>query len=323
VVELRVKVVGTGLFAPPDVETAEDLAKKLGRTAEWIESRTGVARRHISSRPMDQMAAEAARVAIGDGAPPDLIINASVTPIQLIPDSSVFIERALGWEGIPAFSVHSTCLSFMVAFQLAAHLLHVGTNRRILLVSAEQGSGWRDLEDPESAALIGDGAAAVVLERTPEGEPSALLEHEMTTWPVGAELAEFRGGGTRRPPMGVDTTRKDNLFRMRGPPIYKLAYVRLARMLRPLLARQGLAPETTPLVVPHQMSGPGLEAFVKYGFRRESVVNVVGEYGNCIAASMPMALAAADARGQLKRGDLVLLAGTGAGVSVAASLLRW
>ncbi len=316
------KVTGTGLFTPGAIQTAEELSEQIGRSAAWIESRTGVSSRRITDRSMDLMAAGAAQEALGDGGPPDLILNTSLTPLQLIPDSSVFIQRALGYEGIPSFSLHATCLSFVVGLHTAAHMLHAGTYRRILLVSAEQGSGFRDFTDPESAALIGDGAAAAVLERTPDGEDSALLDFGMTTWPEGAELAEFRGAGTRKPPGHADTVPLDNLFRMRGPRIYKLAYVKLAAILFPMLEKHGLAPQTLDWMVPHQMSGPGIDAFVKSGFPPERVINLIAEYGNCIAASMPMALATAHRRG-LARGDTVMLAGTGAGVSVAAALLRW
>ncbi len=320
-VELRVKVVGTGFYAPGHAQTAEELAPQIGRSAEWIHSRTGVAVRRVSDRPMDEMGAEAARQALAGGPPPDLILNASVTPLQLIPDSSVFLQRALGFEGVPSFSIHATCLSFLVALHTAAHFVAAGTYRRVLVVSAEQGTSWRDPNEPESAALIGDGAAAVVLEPTPPGEHSALLAFDMRTWSAGADLAEFRGAGTRKPPSHPDTVRADNLFQMRGPRIYKLAYRSLVDLLIPMVASVGRTAETIDWVVPHQMSGPGLEAFVKTGFPREKIVNLIPEYGNCIAASLPMALA--HAAPKFRSGDLLLLAGTGAGVSVAGAVLRW
>ena len=90
---MRVKVVGVGRHLPERVETAEDLAPRLGVTAEWIVSHTGVERRHISDEPMAAMAARAARQALGGGPAPDLILNASSVPHQLIPDSSVFIQK--------------------------------------------------------------------------------------------------------------------------------------------------------------------------------------------------------------------------------------
>jgi len=320
---LKVRIVGTGFHAPERVETAEDLAPRIGKDAAWIRQRTGVLRRHISDEPMHIMAARAARKALGDGPPPDLVINASLTPLQLIPDSSVFILEELGLGGTPSFSVHATCLSFLVGLQVASSLVAAGTYRRILVVSSEQGSVSRDYEQPESAALIGDGAGAVVVEPTPAGQDSAMLDFAMATFPDGASLTVLRGCGTRKHPNDPATTVQDNLFQMSGPGVYKMALRKVPPVVGGLLARHGLSPGDIDIVIPHQASGPGMKAYQKLGFTSEQIVDIIGEYGNCISASLPMTLAHADREGRLKRGDLVCMLGTGAGLSVAAALLRW
>lgn len=320
---MRVRVVSTGFYAPPQVETAGDLAPRIGRSEDWIRRRTGVVERRVAQEPMDVMAAHAIRQALGDSPPPDLLLNASLTPVQLIPDSSVFISHQLGWEGIPSFSVHATCMSFLVALHTAGAYLTAGSYRRIVIVSSEQGSVCRDFEHPESAALIGDGAAAAVVEATPEGEGSALLAWGMSSWPEGRDLAELRGCGTRKHPNNPDTTPQDNLFRMRGPRLYRMAVTKVQALVTSLLDRAGLTPEDIDLVVPHQPSGPGVAAISHFGFPEEKVVNVVAEYGNCIAASAPMALHLAIERGRLQRGMRVLMLGTGAGLHVAGAILRY
>lgn len=320
---LRIKVVGTGLYAPAQIETAEQLSERIGRSAEWIRNRTGVGERRISTESLDAMSAIAGKQALGDGPPPDLILNTSATPIQLIPDTSVYVQAALGLEGIPSYSVHATCLSFLVGLHTAAAFLTTGAYKRILIVSAERGTPFRDLEEPESAALLGDGAGAAVVEATPEGEDSALLDFQMSTWPAGRDMAEFRGGGIRTEPWMPAHDPANFKFRMKGTRIYRLAKGKLLELLVPMLDRSGLTAQTVDWVVPHQMSGPGIEAFMETGFRRDAVINLVGRYGNCIAASLPMALHAMATDPTTRRGQTVLLAGTGAGVSVAAALLRW
>jgi len=320
---LRVKVTSTGFYAPPRIETAAELAPKIGQTEEWILTRTGVRERRIADEPLEVMAARAARAALQAGGAPDLIINASTTTRQLIPDTSVFIQRELGFDGIPSYSVHATCLSFVVAFYNAAALVASGAYRRVLVVSTEAGSFARNLSQPESAALIGDGAAAVVLEPTPEDETSELEGWRMLTYPKGAELTELRGGGQRRYPNHADTQPDDHFFSMDGPGIYRMARPRVHLVVRELLADLGLTIADIDWVVPHQASGPGLELLPRLGFASDRVVNIVGEYGNCIAASIPMALASLSASGRVRRGDRVLLLGTGAGLSVAGAVLRW
>ena len=320
---MRAKIVSTGKYIPPRVETSAELVPRLGVDEDWILSRTGVERRHVSDVDMATMGARAAREALGDGPPPDLILNASGVPHQVIPDSSTYIQDALEMSGIPSFSVHATCLSFVVGVHTAASLIETGAYRRVLVVSADMGTWGRNFDEPESAALFGDGAGAAILEPTPDGEPSRVLAWKMGTWPKGAPLTEVRGGGTRLHPNDPRTQPHDNLFHMDGPAVYKMARRRVAVMFKRLFEQAGIEREDVDLVVPHQASGPAVEVLDHYGFPLDRVVNIVGETGNCVAASIPMALATANEQGRLKRGDTLLMAGTGAGLSVAGMLVRW
>ncbi len=322
---MRFHVESTGSYLPPTVQTAAELAPRIGRSARWIAERTGVLERRVADEPMHRMAARAIREALGEHPPPDLLINASLTPIQLIPDSSVFIEQAMGWEGLPSFSIHATCMSFLVGLHTAGAYVASGAYRRVLVVSAEQGTVSRDFDHPESAALIGDGAGAALVTATPDGGTGELLAWGQTTWPAGADLAELRGCGTRKHPNDPDTTPADNLFRMRGPRIYKMAVERVRELAHHLVEDEaGLSFDDVALCVPHQASGPGLLAHSKFlPLPEDRVVNIVAETGNCIAASIPMALDRAVRTGRLRRGDVVLLLGTGAGLHVAGMLLRW
>jgi 3-oxoacyl-[acyl-carrier-protein] synthase-3 len=320
----KIKIVSTGIYIPPKVQTSAELSRLIGRSENWIISRTGVINRHIAEESMDVIGAKAAAAALQGGPPPDCIINASTTPLQLIPDSSVFIQRQLGLNGIPSWSVQATCLSFVVALNSAAALIQTGVYKRILIVSAETGTPWRDLNEPESAALFGDGAAAVVVEPASENEESCFYDWVMTTWPEAAESTEFRGAGTRRPPFISDLTEpQDYLFHMKGPKIFHFTVPRVKEALETLFKRNNLDKNDIDRLILHQASGRAIDAFVDYGFKRERVERILDEYGNCISASIPMTLAIAHREGRLKRGDKVLIGGTGAGLSIAFALLRW
>lgn len=319
---LPIRIVGTGCYLPPAIQTAEDLAPLVGRSADWIRRRTGVGERRISQRDVAEMAALAGLDALGDGPPPDLVLNCGLTPAQLIPDTAPFVLQQLGLDGIPAFSIHASCLGFLAGLQTAAAWLAGGAAQRVLVVAAERGSVSRDLSEPESAVLIGDGAGAAVVEAAADGD-AGVLAFGMRTFPAGAHLAEFRGAGTRRHPNDPDTTPSDNRFHMNGPRIYKLARGAMAALVQDVLADARLGVDDIDLVVPHQASGPALQALPKMGLPAHKVVDILDQFGNCIAASLPMALAHADAEGRLSRGDRILLLGTGAGVSVGAAVLRW
>ncbi len=320
----NVKIANTGLYLPPRIQTSQELAPLLGVSEDWIVSRTGISERRIAEESMDIMAAKAAKDALQDGPPPDCIINASTTPLQLIPDSSVFIQKALGYDGIPSWSIHSTCLSFLVAMNTAGALIQSGVYKRILIVSSEAGTPWRNLKEPESASLFGDAAAAVILEPTPAGEDSKWIDWEMNTYPKGAELTEFRGGGTNHPPNNpVLTKPEDNLFSMQGTKVFRFALSSVKKTLSTLLERNNFKPSSFDWFIPHQASGHAVDAAQMFGFKKDIIANIIKLHGNCIAASIPMTLAIYHKAGLVKRGDLCLMGGTGAGLSIAFSIIRF
>ena len=320
---MKAKIVGLGFYAPPRVVHASEIAGSVGWCAQRIIESSRVVNRHWADEPWEALAVKAARDAIGRGPPPDLIINASTTPRQCIPDGSVFLQRELGYSGIAGHTVHASCLSFLVALHTAAQFVSTGLYRRILIVSAEVASVSLNFAEPESAILFGDGAAAAVIERSPPDEASQILAYEFRTWPEGADLTELRGGGTRCHPNSPLTLHQDNLFHMDGPAVFKIARKRLIQITSQLHKKTGIQPEEIDLVVPHQASGPALDVLTRLGYPKDRIVEILSDYGNCIAASIPMALAIADREGRLKRGDSVLLIGSGAGLAIAGLILRW
>jgi len=321
VIPLHIERIGLAL--PPNTENAEELSKKIGRSADWIRRRAGVETRHISDLSMPELGAQAGLDALGDGPPPDLLINASGVAHQVLPDTSVFIQNAMGLSAIPSFSIHATCLSFIAALQCASGLLNQGFYRRILVVSSDLGSRGRNFEEAESAALLGDGAAAAVLTLPPEGIISGMHSFKMKTYPEGREFTAVRGGGTRLHPQNPATTAADNLFHMKGPAIFKMALRETPPIIDAVLKKAHLEKQDLQLVVPHQASGFGVEVYRRYGFSEKQVVDIVEKQGNCVSASIPMALAHAIQTRRLNRGDDFMLVGTGAGLSIAACILRF
>ena len=317
------KITGIGLYLPPKIQTAKELSKKINKSTDWIISRTGVSERRISEIEVDQMGAIAAKEAL-NGRLPDLILNASGVGRQIIPDTSVFIQRELNLEGVPAFSIHATCLSFLVALKTANDFLKNRSFNKILIVSSDRGTKGRNFNEPESAALLGDGAAAVLVERANLNDDSCLEFWKMKTFSSGANLTEVRGGGTKLHPQDSQTQSSDNLFSMNGPQIYKLARKKIYKMLLEMLKEQKIKTSDIDLVIPHQASITAIEAYINYGrFNKNQVVNVISKTGNCVAASLPMALAMAYKDNKISRGNRLYLTGTGAGLSIITALIKF
>ncbi len=318
---MNVKITGHGHYIPTIIETAKEVSRKINKTEDWIISRTGVKNRRISDIDVDQMGALAAKDALQDSPAPDLIINASGVPKQTIPDTSVFIQKELGLSGVPSFSIHSTCLSFLTAFHTASSLIASKQYKKILIVSSDRGSIGRNFNEPESAALLGDAAAAVVLE---PDQNSEILSYQMETWPEGATFTQVKGGGTYRHPDNPKTIDKDHYFTMSGPQVYKMARKKVYFMIQKILKENNLTTKDINFLIPHQASNTAIQAYSKFGeFPENKVMNIISEYGNCVSASIPLALSLAIQEKKINRGDLVMMIGTGAGLSVASSLIKF
>lgn len=328
-----VQLMGLGKFLPERVVYNAELEQALGLREGWIERATGVRERRRAESGMSTaaMAAAAARQALERAGRQiediDLIVGASSGPEQLIPCTAALVQRELGApEGKSAcFDISATCLSFPVALQVVAPLLVAGLYKTALIFSSELTAHSLNPHEPESATLLGDAAAAAVLVRTPSGDASCLHHSAFETYATsGAELTRFRGGGSRRHPNDPATTPEMNLFEMQGPQIFRLAAQCMPPFLASFLSEAGIGPEELDRIVPHQASGRGISVVAsRSGLSLEKFFINLPVRGNCIAASIPLALCEAWEAGQLQRGQRVLLAGTGAGLTLGAALLTF
>lgn len=321
---LKVRITGIGHYLPKRVVPSAELEPRLGVEAGWIERRSGVAERRWANAEAGEsnswMGAQAALEACDDaGIKPsdiDLIINASGTPEQTIPDGAPLIQvhLGLGESGIPCMSVHTTCISFLHAFDVASSLLTTHAYKRILIVSAEVASVALNFDEKESASLFGDAAAAVVLEASGE-HTSALHTRRFETYGVGAHFTEVPGGGSRLHPNHPGSKPSDQTFHMQGKKVLRLAFKHGEAFLEALYPGLSKGLGDIECVVPHQASRVGLRVFGAFGWPSERIVTTLAEVGNCVAASIPYTLYRAIKSGQLKRGQRFLMFGTGAGLS--------
>lgn len=319
-----------GHYVPDRVVTAAELETKCNLPEGWVEARTGVReRRWVTHESNTFMAAEAGKEALANAnlkaTDLDLILNASGTQEQVIPDGAPSIQKHLGLQGsgIPAFTVHATCLSFIIGLQTAASFIQSGLYRRILVATGDNASCGLNFDEAESACLMGDGAAAVIVEATPEGENSCISAFKMETYSEGAHLTELRGGGSRCHPNRPETVPEDNLFTMQGIKVLKMAQLHLPQFLESLRAGLSTSRMGLSCIVPHQASKAALFLMGRIGWEQENVAMTLEKYGNCVSASIPLTMYEAYQNGMFTRGDEVLLVGTGAGFSMGGLILRY
>lgn len=330
---VAVCVTGLGVGLPRNRVASTTFDQQLGKALGWIERHSGVALRHVAQtdEPQEVLAATAARAALADAGLSadqlDLILFAAAVGRQPIPATAPLIKQELGVHDLPfpAFDINATCLSTLAAMDVAGLYLGADRARRVLVVSAEIASRalpWPT--DPATAALFGDGAAALVLEaRALDQAPMRLAGFLMETYATGYELCQLAAGGTRfdyhNDPAGFAAHAR---FQMDGAGLYRLSAAQAPGFIDRLLAGAGWTQESVDLVVPHQASPHALAHIIKRcGFSADKVIDIVKSHGNQIAASLPIALAHARDTGRLEAGMRVMLIGTAAGVSLGGACL--
>lgn len=319
------RITGTGGYLPERRVLAEELDQRLGLDVGWTLRHTGVAVRHQRAPEENATlmgcaaALQALRAAGRTLREIDLIVDASTCQQQPIPSNAALLQEALGREaaGAAAFDVHASCLSFVVALATVNAFFAVGQHQRALIVSAESALDGVNWADPASACLMGDGAAAVVVERV--DIPIAPLRYRYETYGEHAHVCEVPAGGHRVPPFAYSAENDAAFrFRMDGPRLHRIASRHLPPLVGHVLAEEGVGIDALH-VVPHQASGPALELIgrrLRPAAERWHVS--IADHGNLVAAGIPFALHRAGAR--VPVGARTMLLGTAAGYSQAAMI---
>lgn len=330
---IPVRIAGTGEYQPSRRVSSREFDDRWGKEPGWTQQRTGIASRCFATpeETSSVMGAQAARCALDvaglSARDLDCIVFTASVPEQAIPCTAVLIHRHLGLEGtgVPAFDLNATCLGFMTAFDMMTAALAMGRYERVLIVSSEIASVGLNWDDTQTAALFGDGAAAVVLEAAGGDSRSELLGSRLQTFSEGADLCQVRSGGTRiRVRDQLQQFLEGACFEMAGRETYRLALRMFPQFIRELLRRASTQVADIACWIPHQASNKALahlQAALELPVER--MMHILPDAANQISASLPVALHRAIAAGRVKRGDLIALVGAGAGLSLGGAVLRY
>lgn len=318
-------ITGWGTAVPEQVLTSAELAGHLGVDEDWIVSRCGIRERRIVSagQTTASLAVQAGRRAIERAglAPSDIahLVVATATPEQPSPATSAFVHHDLGLTG-SAHDVNAECSGFVYALLHAVALQQLDP-RPILVIGSDTHSLSVDPADRDLRILVGDGAAAVVITPTPS--------ERLLAWDLGADGSvagslKVLAGGSRMPT--TEQTARDGLHyaRINGNEIYLNAVRFTVRTVRATLERAGVKAEDVHHVVPHQANIRIINSILNHaGLAPDRLVTNLERYGNTASASIPLALAEALDADRIQEGELVLLAGFGAGMTWGSMLLQW
>ena len=317
------KIIGTGSSLPNRIVTNDDLAKIMDTSDEWISSRTGIKSRHIAVEETTMsMSVEAAKKALESAKTNpeelDLIIAATASADDIVPTLACRVQAQLGATNAFAFDIGAACSGFMYAMAVADAYFHTGRCKKALLIGAETLSKLMDWTDRSTCVLFGDGAGAVVV----SAEENSLLSMVQGSDGAGGMALQGINRVTCNP--FCDNEQVRDYVHMDGPAVYKFAVRTVPKAIREALAQANLTEEDVDYFLLHQANIRIIESVAgRLKQPMEKFPTNLEECGNVSAASVPILLEQVCREGLLKEGNIVVLAGFGAGLTWGACVLRW
>ena len=323
----KASITGIGSYLPSKVLTNYDLEKMVDTSDDWIIQRTGIKERRIveNGQITSDLATYASLRAMEDaGVSPgdlDMIITSTITPDHIFPSTSCYIQQKIGASRASAFDILAACAGFIYALSVGESFVNSGAMKTVLVVGAECLSKITDYTDRTTCILFGDGAGAVVIQKS-------LSKHEILSTSLAADGSQadvliMPGGGAKNPATLESVQQRTHYIQFKGKEVFKLAINKITNLIIDTVNKNGLSLEDIDLIIPHQSNLRISEATMeKLGLPMEKAVVNIDKYGNTSSASIPIAIDEARKEGRLSKGDIVMLVAFGGGLTWGSSIIR-
>ena len=304
------KIYGTGSYVPSEYLDNDDLSQMVDTSDEWIRERTGIVKRHIAKEETTvSMAAKAAKKALESAGVQseeiDLLLVSTISSNVILPCTACEVQKEIHAVHATCFDLNAACTGFLFAYNTAQAYIANGMSKNALVIGAESLSNLVDWEDRGTCILFGDGAGAAVL-RAESGEMYAAVTH-----------SDGEKGDALTCDMGA-------FMKMDGQEVFKFAVRQVPAGISEVLQKNGLSVDDIDYFILHQANRRIVEAVAKrMKVEIEKFPMNLQEYGNTSSASIPLLLDELNRQGKLKKGQKLIFAGFGAGLSWGASILEW
>ena len=331
------RITGTGSYIPSYCMDNNDIAKLVETSDEWIQERTGVARRHIiTNETTVSMAAEAGKRALENAnvrpEEVDLILVSTISSNVILPCAACEVQKEIGALNATCFDLCAACTGFVLAYNTAAAYIAAGMYRTVLVIGSESLSNLTNWEDRGTCILFGDGAGAAVV------QAYDAQNEEITTdrmyFPVthsdgksGKALtlkSRHDANGLTKKIDKKTVFDEEHFMQMDGQAVFKFAVKKVPEVITETLEKNKLKKENIACYILHQANRRIIEAVAR---RLDEPIEKfpmnLKEYGNTSSASIPILLDECNRKGKLKSGSKIVLAGFGAGLTWGATIIQW
>lgn len=327
---MAVNICGTGSYIPSYIMDNNGIAALVETSDEWIRERTGVERRHlVNGETTVSMACEAGRRALQyAGASPeevDLIIVSTISSNVILPCAACEVQNGLGAVNATCFDLSAACTGFVLAYNTAAAYLAGGIYDTALVIGSESLSNLTNWRDRGTCILFGDGAGAAVL-RADDRKMYLPVTH--SDGGKGSALSlKSRHDRNVLNGSSQDRDRYDSegyFMQMDGKAVFQFAVKKVPEVIREVLEKNGVGQEEIAWFLLHQANKRIVDSVAKrLGEPIEKFPMNIQEYGNTSSASIPILLDEMNKKGMLEKGQKLVIAGFGAGLTWGASIYEW
>jgi 3-oxoacyl-[acyl-carrier-protein] synthase-3 len=320
---MTTRIIGTGAYVPEQIVTNDDLAKIMETSDEWIRSRSGIGERRITTgETTSDMAAIAAERAMEQaGISPeeiDLILLATSSPEHCFPNGACEVQAKIHAVNAACYDISAACTGFVFALNTAHAFISGGIYKTALVIGADVLSKLVDWTDRGTCVLFGDGAGAAVVRADETGLIGMNMHSNGQMGDVLSCVARSNGNFL----MGKDP--KLGYMSMEGQTVFKFAVKQVPECIAQVLEETKTEKEEIAYYIIHQANYRIIESIAKrMKVSMDKFPVNMEHYGNTSGASVPILLDEMNRAGKLKRGDKIVLAGFGAGLTWGASLLEW
>ena len=323
-----VTITGVGKCLPENIITNDDLAKLVDTNDEWIFSRSGIKERHIVSgnETASSLAAKAAKDAIEfsgvDVKDIDLIICATSLPDNLYPSTACEVQLALGASNAAAFDIVAACSGLIYGLKIANSFISSGEYKNILLVGVDIHSRFVNWNDRSTCVLFGDGAGALVVQKSQDGQNDVLSVDIRADGTKASELKIPLTGINC--PLVEQNTPELQCVNMNGREIYKFAVNYVPESIMYVLKNINLTVNDVDTYILHQANIRIIQAIAdKLHENQEKFYVNLHKYGNTSSASIAIALTDAIEENKIDYPATLVLSGFGAGLTWGTAVVRW
>lgn len=326
----RSRIAGIGSYLPEKILSNLDLEKMVDTNDQWIRERTGIERRHIAAdgEYTSDLCLKATEKALADAglksSDLDLILVATVSPDQVMPNTASVVQHKLGISNVPCLDISAACSGFVYGISIADQFIRTGMYKNILVIGAEVLHRYVNYKDRETCILFGDAAGAWILTRTDyESKDGVFSTHLRANGELG-DLFILPAGGSKIPFTKEVLENNQQYVIMKGREIFRHAVRTLTDCCHEALKANNMTSADVDWVVPHQANVRILDSVADYfEIPKDKVIVSLNETGNTSAASIPVAFDLAVKAGKIKRGQNILLAAFGAGLTSGSALVRY